>query len=281
MRIGNLDGRLVLQIEERVVDVAAASDGRFAPDPQAIYPRWDEFVEWARTAHGEPISLDPLLLGPPVPRPPQIFAIGFNYTDHAEEASTDIPKHPMVFTKFASCLTGPNAEVTIGPRMLVDWEVELVVVISRKVSNVAIDHAWDYVAGLTIGQDLSDRRLQMRPPTPQQFAMGKSRKGFGPIGPFVVTLDELTTPGDLAIECSIDNEILQSSRTSAMLFTVPDLISRLSRVVTLLPGDLIFTGTPGGIGATREPQRWIQPGEILKSRIEGLGQMTTRFSEIN
>lgn len=277
MRTANLNGRLVLVQEAGALDVELASGGRFSADPQAVFAHWDEFRDWAGTAVGPLIAIEEDRLGPPVPMPRQLLAVGFNYLDHVEEASADLPRHPTIFTKFASSLTGPYAKVHLADSTTVDWEVELVVVIGKRARNVAIDRAWGYVAGLTVGQDLSDRRLQLRKPAPAQFSLGKSRPGFAPTGPYLVTTDELDDPDDVEISCELSRETMQRSRTGKMLFNVPELVSRLSSTLPLLPGDLLFTGTPGGIGGTRTPPRFIQPGEELVSTIEGVGRMRNEF----
>ncbi|MBN9112200.1 MAG: fumarylacetoacetate hydrolase family protein [Pseudonocardia sp.] len=279
MRIANLDGRAVLVEGDTAVDIAASSAGRFGPDPQQLFASWPEFRSWAGAASGPTLAVDTDRLGPPVPRPPQVFAIGLNYLDHAAEAGAEPPRHPSVFTKFPSCLAGPRGAVEISSRMLVDWEVELVVVIGIGGRDIPADQGWTHVAGLTVGQDLSDRRLQMRKPVPEQYSLGKSCPGFGPTGPYLVTPDELADPDDLAIGCRLGDEQVQQSRTGKMHFSVPDLVARLSGSVTLCPGDLIFTGTPSGVGAFRTPPRWIRPGEVLTSEIEGIGSLTTRFVE--
>jgi 2-keto-4-pentenoate hydratase/2-oxohepta-3-ene-1,7-dioic acid hydratase in catechol pathway len=182
----------------------------------------------------------------------------------------------VTFTKFPSSLTGPDAVVTL-PEGNVDWEVELVVAIGRGGHEIDREVAWNHVAGLTIGQDLSERVAQLDGPRPQ-FSLAKSHPGFSPTGPWLVSVDEFDDPGDLAISCSLDGEVLQDSRTSRMIYDIPELIARLSAVVSLLPGDLIFTGTPAGIGNARTPKRFLHPGETLVSAIEGIGQITTRFA---
>jgi 2-keto-4-pentenoate hydratase/2-oxohepta-3-ene-1,7-dioic acid hydratase in catechol pathway len=154
----------------------------------------------------------------------------------------------------------------------VDWEVELVAVIGRTARQVPRDRAWSHVAGLSVAQDLSERASQLRGPAPQ-FSLAKSFPGFTPMGPAVVTPDELPDPDDLAISCLINGETVQSARTAEMIFPIPELIARLSQVVTLLPGDLILTGTPPGVGMGRRPERYLQPGDVLESRIDGVGQM--------
>jgi 2-keto-4-pentenoate hydratase/2-oxohepta-3-ene-1,7-dioic acid hydratase in catechol pathway len=274
MRIANRDGRLLIMTAEGGVDVETASGGMFSADPQAIYARWDEFRTWAANATLTPqLPCDLTALSEPVPRPPQILAVGLNYRDHAAESGIAEPDEPVVFTKFASCLTGPYAEVAVPAGGWTDWEVEVVVVIGRRAEHVGAEQAWDHVAGLTVGQDISDRLLQFRGPAPQQFDLGKSRPGFGPIGPWVVTPDELPNPDDLALSCEVDGELMQKASSKDMIFSVPQIVSRLSALLPLLPGDLIFTGTPAGIGAGMKPPRFLTPGQTLSSRIEGIGEL--------
>ncbi|MDP9026231.1 MAG: fumarylacetoacetate hydrolase family protein [Actinomycetota bacterium] len=276
MKLANLDGRLVIVDGVRAVDVERASGGEFLADPQAMYERWDAFVEWATSvdpAVGDPF--DPSRLGPPVPRPAQVFAIGVNYAEHAAEAGYPRDSLPVTFTKFPSCLTGPLATVTL-PSEFVDWEVELVVAVARRADRVSRDDAWKYVAGYTIGQDLSERHVQLEGTKPQ-FSLGKSYRGFGPTGPWLVTLDEFADASDLAIQCGVEGETLQQGRTSSMIYDVPELIARLSAVCTLFPGDIIFSGTPSGVGNARTPQRFLAADDVLVSSIEGIGSMTTTF----
>ncbi len=206
-----------------------------------------------------------------MPRPPQVFGIGLNYRDHAEEAGLELPKDLLVFTKFPSSITGPHAEVSL-PSDRVDWEVELVVVIGTEGHQVSVDRAWDHVAGLTVGQDLSERQVQFTS-KPPQFSMGKSYPGFSPIGPWLVTPDDIGNPDALSIRCSIDHETVQDGSTADMVFSVAEIIARLSAIVTLLPGDVIFTGTPAGVGATRTPPRYLKRGEVLTSTIQDIGEL--------
>jgi 2-keto-4-pentenoate hydratase/2-oxohepta-3-ene-1,7-dioic acid hydratase in catechol pathway len=284
VRIANLSGRLVLLSGDRALDVEQASDGRFSSDPQSVYERWSEFAQWAATqdaANGAQYETHDL--GPAVPRPPQVFAIGLNYASHAGESGLNIPENPMVFTKFVSSFTGADVEVELTGDT-VDWEVELVAVIGEGGRGITEQDAWDHVAGLTIGQDISDRTVQFWG-EPAQFSIGKSLKGFAPIGPAVVTLDELATiadRSDLSIGCTLtradgSTEVLQYGRTRDMIFSVPSLISRLSALVELLPGDVIFTGTPEGVGLGRTPRVYLEPGQSVTSEIEGLGSIRQRF----
>lgn len=275
MRIATYADRLTL-LTPSAVDVETTSRGRFAADPAAVYPRWDEFREWADAVSGdEPSSVaaEASQLGAPSPRPRQVFAIGLNYRTHAAEAGLAPPEHPPTFTKFPSCITGPSGPVHLPPGGCVDWEVELVAVIGREAREVDSAAAWAHVAGLTIGQDFSERVLQTTGPAPQ-FSLGKSFAGFGPIGPCLVTPDELDDPDDLELECAVNGETVQKDRTSSLIFPVSELVARLSTVCTLYPGDLVFTGTPSGVGHARRPRWYLQPGDQVTSRIEGLGTMT-------
>jgi 2,4-diketo-3-deoxy-L-fuconate hydrolase len=274
MKLANHGGRLSLVVNEGIVDVADASDGQFSPDPQSIYERWDEFRAWSAPSIAT-APLDTSALLAPIPRPRQIFAIGLNYAGHAAEAGLDAPEFPPTFTKFVTCLTGPNATVVL-PTAFVDWEVELVLVIGRPAHEVARGDGWSHIAGVTVGQDLSERIVQTRPPVPQ-FSLGKSFPGFGPTGPYVVTPDEIDDPDDLEIGCTLNGEGVQKSRTSDLIFGADALIHLLSSVTPLLPGDVIFTGTPAGVGGTRKPPRFLSPGDELVSTIEGVGTIVTHF----
>lgn len=280
MKILNLSGRLSLQVDGGAIDVAEASGGRFGPDVQSVFDVWDDFRTWAvrfDDTAAPTVEIVDAELGAPAPRPPQVFAIGLNYAGHAAEAGHGVPMdRPVVFTKFPASITGPYS--TIGlPDGKVDWEVELVVVIGRRAENVRAADAWSHVAGLTIGQDLSERVLQSSGPAPAQYNLGKSFTGFAPIGPALVTPDEMANPDDLELSCSLNGVEMQRARTSEMIFSVPDIIAFLSGVVPLLPGDVIFTGTPAGIGAARTPQVFISPGDELASQVEFLGEMRHQF----
>ncbi|WP_426997969.1 fumarylacetoacetate hydrolase family protein [Pseudarthrobacter sp. N5] len=281
MRIANVKNRAVVLVsDDRGFDVQSASQGQFGPELANVYERWEEFTAWAETLPdtGADVVVDRPLLGSPSPAPRQVFAIGLNYSDHAKESGFAQPETlPPVFTKFPTCITGPDTEVVLPEGGNTDWEVELVAVIGKEAKNVPAADAWTYVAGLSIGQDISERVSQLRGPAPQ-FGLGKSFPGFGPVGPWLVTPDEFGNPDDLEIGCSIDGEQVQKGRTSELIFSIPALIEGLSHTVTLLPGDIIFTGTPAGVGLGRSPQRFIQPGETLVSRIEGIGEITQTFT---
>jgi 2,4-didehydro-3-deoxy-L-rhamnonate hydrolase len=271
MRIANLRDRLVIITDDGAIDVTVASGGRFGPAPESAFDDWTAFREWASTATGEVRSYDPKDLGAPVPAPRQVFAVGLNYVRHAKEANLPLPPKPMIFTKFQSSITGPSGRIAL-PSDTVDWEVELVAVIGAVARNVSEADAWSYVAGFTAGQDLSDREVQ-HTGSPAQFSMGKSFPGFAPIGPMLVTPDEFDNPNDIRVSTLVDNEVRQDSRTSDLVFDIPQLIAYISSIVTLLPGDLIFTGTPEGVGLGRSPQLYLSHGEVLTTTIEGIGSM--------
>lgn len=276
LHLANVADRAALISGTNATDVARASGGRFSADPMDVLRDWDAFVAWASeiteaTAASSFAARD---LGPPVPRPAKVFAIGMNYRDHAEEAKLEIPKSPVVFTKFPNCIAGPFADVELYSDR-VDWEVELVVVIGRRGRRIAEKDALAHVAGYTVGQDVSDRRMQFAD-KPPQFSMGKSIDGYGPIGPALVSLDAFSDPNDLGLTCDVAGERMQSGRTRDMIFPVATLVAYLSKWCTLEPGDLIFTGTPAGVGSTRDPRRYLAAGEEIVSTIEGIGTMRNR-----
>jgi 2-keto-4-pentenoate hydratase/2-oxohepta-3-ene-1,7-dioic acid hydratase in catechol pathway len=275
VRIVRLKDRAGLLHNDGVVDIATASRQRLSADVDAILRQWHDFTAWyesvANTLDALVETYDPAQLQAPVLAPKQVFAVGLNYVDHAQESGVSVPTSPPIFTKFVSCLAGPNDSVTL-PSDRVDWEIELVVVMSKPAYKVPSEKAWDHVAGLMIGQDLSERDVQLAGPVPQ-FSLGKSYPGFGPIGPALVTPDELDDPNDLAMTCTVDDAVVQQGRTSEMVFSVSELISYISAVCPMEPGDLIFTGTPPGVGLGRKPPVYLRPGQVLRSAISGLGEL--------
>ncbi|HEY7134270.1 MAG TPA: fumarylacetoacetate hydrolase family protein [Acidimicrobiia bacterium] len=273
MKLANLDGRLALVLARGVADVATTSDGRFGPDPMSVYDDWPSFRTWAAGVTDSASAFDDRRLQCPVPRPRQVFAIGVNYRSHAEESRMAVPEVPATFTKFPASLSGPFDDIEIVGGT-VDWEVELVAVIGTLADRVDEADAWSHVAALTVGQDVSDRTLQFA--AGAQFSLGKSRRGYGPMGPWLVTVDEVPNPDDLALGCAVDGELMQNARTSDLIFSVPRLVADLSAVLPLLPGDVIFTGTPAGIGATRQPPRFLQRGQVVESWVEGIGTIRNR-----
>jgi 2,4-didehydro-3-deoxy-L-rhamnonate hydrolase len=275
MKLASVNGRATVLVSDGGVDVERASAGRFGPHVQDLYDEWADFREFADGFDsGNAEAVDLTALGSPVPAPRQVFAIGLNYRAHAEESGMAIPAIPATFTKFPASLAGPFDDVVL-PGDTVDWEVELVAVIGQRADRVAAADGWAHIAGLTVGQDISERTVQFA--AGGQFCLGKSYRGFGPMGPWLVTPDEFDDPDDLALGCSIDGETMQSSRSSDLIFSVPQLVAELSAVVPLLPGDVIFTGTPAGVGAMRQPPRFLLAGELLETWVEGIGSMRNRI----
>jgi 5-carboxymethyl-2-hydroxymuconate isomerase len=222
-------------------------------------------------ADGTPLADADLLA--PVPRPGKIVAIGRNFREHVAEENTDPPPAPLVFAKFPSSIVGPGDEIRWDPDLTqqVDWEAELGVVIGTAARNVPLDRALDHVLGYTCLHDVTARDLQFGD---GQWTRGKSLDTFCPIGPSIVTADEVPDPQDLAISCTVDGEVVQSSRTSMMYFGVAEIIAFCSRSFTLEPGDVIATGTPGGVGAFRTPPRFLGDGSVVTVEIEGIGRLT-------
>ncbi len=270
-RLGCLEGRAVLLANDGVYDLSRHSGGRLSSDPGQAIARYSELHEVAAGLSGDPdAAVDAVTLDPCVPRPQKVFGVGLNYRSHAEESGMELPKAPVVFTKFPSCLVGPTSDVRIyGPTT--DWEAELVVVIGKRGRDVEEKNAWDVVAGLTCGQDVSERTTQFAT-KPPHFDLAKSFDTYGPIGPAVVSLDQFENPADLALSCDVNGERRQEARTSDLIFDVPHLIAYLSAICTLEPGDLIFTGTPSGVGVMTGT--FLKPGDTVVTTIEGIGSMT-------
>jgi 2-keto-4-pentenoate hydratase/2-oxohepta-3-ene-1,7-dioic acid hydratase in catechol pathway len=272
VRLINVAGRAALVVPGGIADVARASGDALPSDVMALYPRWAELRAFAATGPAATAPYPEAGIEAPVPRPPQVFAIGLNYRAHAEEAGIPLPDAPMVFTKFPASVAGPYSPLAL-PCDAVDFEAELVAVVGAECRDVAESDAWSVVAGLTVGQDLSDRAMQAVPPAPQQFSMAKSRAGFAPIGPAVVTPDEFADPGDLEMSCTLSGELMQKTRTSDLIFGIPRIVAYLSGLLPLLPGDLIFTGTPSGVGWGRKPPRYLRSGDELVTAVEGIGEL--------
>ncbi|MBZ4521863.1 fumarylacetoacetate hydrolase family protein [Mycobacterium avium] len=270
MRIANVSGRLTLLDGDAGIDVERASNGVFSADPAAVYLRWDEFRLWVTQLEPDEkvcdATIDPHSFGPPSPQPRQVFAIGANYHDHVAEAGVAPPKTMEVFTKYPTCVVGPYAEVPL-PGKRIDWEAELVVIIGRHAHHVPAELSWDYVAGVTAGQDFSCRKTQF---AGSQFSLSKSFPAFGPTGPWLRTVDELPDRDNVAIQCSVNGDLVQRGSTADMIYSVPEAIARLSAIVPLLPGDLIFTGTMAGVGAFRKPPRFLAPGDEVTTEVAGM-----------
>jgi len=221
---------------------------------------------------GALLPLSEATLLTPVPDPSKVVAIGLNYRSHAEEVGAELPAEPMSFAKFPSSLVGHGAVVSWSESVTrrVDYEAELVVVIGRAARNVERADALGHVFGYTCGNDVSARDLQV---ADGQWTRAKSLDTFGPVGPWIVTADEIPDPQALRIRCEVGGEVLQDQSAGDMIFDVAELIARLSRAYTLLPGDLLLTGTPAGIGAARKPRRFLRDGDRVAVEIDGIGRL--------
>ncbi|MEO5901315.1 MAG: fumarylacetoacetate hydrolase family protein [Ilumatobacteraceae bacterium] len=274
MRLANHDGRATIVIDGRAVDVELASGGSLGSDPMLLCDLANHTALRDLAASTNPAdwpALDEALLGPPVPRAGKGLGVALNYRKHAAETGRPAPDEPALFGKTDNCVCGPFDPIILpAGREMVDYEAELVIVFGRTTKNVAAADAWDHLAGVTVGQDVSDREEQNRPPV-RQFTIAKSYDSFGPIGPTLVTVDELDDPDALSIECVVSGEVLQSSSTSDLIFGVPALVEWLSRFMTFQPGDLLWTGTPEGVGAARTPTRFLRVGDVVETTIGGVG----------
>ncbi len=271
-RLINVNDRSAFERDGRYYDLASVAGDPELADPLVAVARFSELsalYEGLNVANSTG-SVSDVVLGAPIPRPRQVFGIGLNYHDHVGETSAQLPPAPLTFTKFPTCIVGPTSDVLLSGEF-VDWEVELVAVIGQRAEHVATSDAWNYVAGLTLGQDISDRVVQ-RSGVPPQFSLGKSFATFGPTGPAIVSIDAFNDPDDVELWCEIDGERMQHARSSLLIFSIPTLVSYLSSIVTLMAGDLIFTGTPSGVGAARG--RYLRSGETLISGAECIGTMT-------
>jgi len=274
-RLASNAGRAVLVGADTAADLATLAGEDALADPMVAIARHRELHELqgrVGQGHRGGVELAALDLGAPVPRPQKVFGIGLNYRAHAAEMGRDLPPAPLTFTKFPSALNGPTGDIPLSGDT-VDWEVELVVVIGTGGRHIARHDAWDHVAGLTLGQDVSDRTVQNLG-SPAQFSLGKSFDGYAPLGPAVVSVDTFDDPDDIGVWCDVAGERMQDGRSSDLIFAIPELVEYLSSICTLTPGDLIFTGTPSGVGQGRG--RFLRPGELVVSGAEHIGELRNR-----
>jgi 2-keto-4-pentenoate hydratase/2-oxohepta-3-ene-1,7-dioic acid hydratase in catechol pathway len=234
-------------------------------------------ARWASVFASSQPKIDPgsVRLGSPVARPSKIVAIGLNYRDHAKEAKMELPQEPVLFSKASSAMAGPYDDLVI-PRGAnkVDWEIELGVVLNVRVKFVPESRALDCIAGLVVMNDYSERSFQLE--RGGQWFKGKSADGFAPIGPYLVTLDEIPNVQGLKMSLSLNGKTMQSSSTANMVFGVAHLLAYTSHFMTLLPGDVVSTGTPAGVGMGKKPPRYLKPGDVVEATIDGLGTQRQR-----
>ena len=268
-RLGRLDGA-------EVTDLAAARP-QLPTDMLGFLAAGPEAFAMARAARGATLPLADVELLAPIPRPPKILAIGLNYADHAAESGQDLPQYPKVFNKQSTAVVGPGAGVH-RPRVspLLDYEGELAIVIGRRCRHVPRADAATVIAGYTIANDVTVRDWQLREPT---WTMGKSFDTHCPLGPALVTRDEIAHPEALAITTHVNGEQRQCSNTAQLIFDGGALIEFLSTAFTLEPGDVICTGTPGGVGMLMSPPTWLVPGDVVRVEIEGLGALENPIIE--
>jgi len=225
---------------------------------------------------GDGINADSVKLLSPVTNPSKIIAIGLNYMDHIREADIGVPELATMFCKYPSAIIGTDAEIHWSSTLTqqVDYEAELAVVIGKMAKDVSEANAYDYVAGYMNCNDVSARDLQFRPG--DQWLRGKCLDSFCPLGPYLITSDEIDDPHNLSIKCMLNGQLMQDSSTREMIYRIPYLIEYLSEAFTLLPGDVIATGTPHGVGAFRDPPIWLGQGDVVSVEVEGLGSLTNR-----
>lgn len=248
-------------------------------DVSSIIPDWNpEWLTPEKLSLINQLSLDifPIVdsterLGTPVTGVRQFVAIGLNYREHAKESGLDIPTEPVVFQKAITSLSGPFDDIELPPNSVAtDWELELGFVLSKTAKNVPQSEALDYVAGYCLANDVSERDWQLK--RNGQWGKGKSFETFGPIGPWLVTQDELTNPQSVQFSLKVNDEVMQSANTSDMIFSVAEVLSYLSQFMTLLPGDVVITGTPAGVGGGMKPPRYLKKGDVVTIESDVLGQ---------
>lgn len=264
--LGIVQGDSIISISRAAPDLAV--------DMIALISNWESAkgeVEAIAAAADHVLPLADVTLNAPVGRPGKIFAIGLNYADHIEESGMDTPEQQVWFTKAVTSVNGPYDPVQI-PKIspFVDYEAELVAIIGKGGKHIPKDKVAEHIFGYCVGNDVTERLWQHRTP---QWSLGKSFDTHAPIGPWITTGDEVGDPHNLDIKCWVDDELRQDSNTSHLVFDIWDQVEQLSQAMTLEPGDLIFTGTPGGIGAAMDPRKFLQPGEKVRCEIGELGMI--------
>lgn len=273
--------KLGIKTEDGIIDVQAVSENTGIPAPKTVL----EVIEGAEAAlealtiiiasSPEKINEKDIRYAPAIPNAGKVICVGANYRKHAIESGLAIPEDPIYFAKYANSLSGHREDVSL-PKMAeqVDYEVELVAVIGKPAKNVSVESALDYVFGYAVGNDLSVRELQFRS---HQWLYGKAIDGFAPLGPYIVTADEVPNPQNLNLKCWVNGELRQNSNTEDMIFSTATLISDLSQIMTLQPGDVIYTGTPEGVILGMKEKNWLKPGDEVVCEIDGLGRLLNKL----
>jgi 2-keto-4-pentenoate hydratase/2-oxohepta-3-ene-1,7-dioic acid hydratase in catechol pathway len=265
--------------DDRIVNLHRASAGELPDDMLEFLKAGEVAMQTAKdllVKADDGIPVDSVELLSPVTNPSKIIAIGLNYMDHIREADIGVPELATMFCKYPSAIIGTDADIHWSRELTqqVDYEAELAVVIGKAAKDVSEANAYDYIAGYMNCNDVSARDLQFRPG--DQWLRGKCLDSFCPLGPFLVTSDEIDDPHNLSIKCMLNGELMQDSNTREMIYRIPYLIEYLSKAFTLLPGDVIATGTPHGVGAFRDPPIWLGQGDVVSVEVEGLGSLTNR-----
>ena len=276
--------QLGVVVDNQVLNLAQASGGELPNDMRSFIEAGDAALQKAqslveRGAATAGVALDSVKLLAPISNPSKLIAIGLNYMDHVRETGAKVPTLATMFTKYTSAIIGPGDEIRWDPAHTskVDWEAELAVVIGKRASKVKEEDAFDYILGYMNCHDVSARDLQSE--RGDQWIMGKSLDTFCPLGPYLVTKDEIADPHALSIKCLVNGQAMQNSSTRELIFKIPYLIAYLSRGITLNPGDVITTGTPDGVGAFRKPPIFLKNGDVVTVEVEGLGQLTNTCVE--
>ncbi len=273
-------------VDGKVINLAEASGGALPNDMLAFLQLGDAGLKAAKkvatkkVAAEQGVALADVKLMSPITNPNKVVAIGLNYLDHIKESNAAVPKIPIMFTKYTTSIIGNGDEVRWDPTISekVDWEVELAVVIGKAAYRVSEEDALDYVAGYTVCNDVSARDLQTE--RGDQWIRGKSLDTFCPLGPCIATKDEIADPHNLALKTTVNGKVMQDSNTGQLLFKLPYLIHYLSQAFTLLPGDVIITGTPPGVGMGMKPPVYLKDGDVMTVEVEGIGQLTNPCVEI-
>lgn len=274
----NHAGRAVLVDGDNYHDLEELSGGAVPSDPVAALAHQDSLHALQKKTAGRTPEgkVDPTKLGAPSPSPEKVFGIGLNYRTHAAESGMDVPDNPVVFAKFSSCITSPNATIELRSE-IVDYEAEIVVIIGKSGKDIAKADAWNHVFAVTAGQDVSDRAVQMAS-KPPHFDLGKSFDTFGPIGPVAVSVDSFANRDAIGVKCLINGEERQNDSSANLIFDIPFLIEYLSHITTLKTGDVIFTGTPAGVGMMQK--KLLRDGDTVTTIVEGVGTMVNDCKRI-
>ena len=277
-KLGSNSGRAIFIKDDKYYDVNTISNGDISSnsvealsDTEKLSQLYINLSDYEPCGDIGDINLDQPII------PTNVFAVGLNYKKHAEESNLEIPPFPMIFTKHSTCISGPKSDICMKSDM-VDYEAELVFVIGKGGKDISKEDAWLHVAGLCVWQDISDRPVQFHA-TPPQFNLGKSFDTFGPIGPYLVSTDLFDNKESLKLQCRVNDELRQETLTNDLIFDIPYLISYISEFITLNTGDVIFTGTPEGVGATQG--KFLKDGDILKTTIEGIGTLENKCVKID